>query len=108
MGKLLTTATTMLCPHGGSVSAISSNAVANAGAAILRVDDTFLVSGCAFNISGAPHPCMTVEWQNPSQKTKAASGKALTTDSIGMCKAADQAAQGVASIVNTQAKASAL
>ena len=108
MGQLLTTATTMLCPHGGSVSIVCSNAAANAGTPILRVDDTFIVGGCPLNVAGAPHPCIAVKWQNPSKQTKAASGMALTTDSVGMCQAADQAAQGVVSIINQQTKASAL
>jgi len=109
MGQMLTTAATLLCPHGGSVSIASANARAKAGGAfIVRPTDTFLVSGCPFTIpSGPPHPCLTVEWQMPASQVTAAGGPALTTDSIGLCKAADQAVQGAVQILNTQARASA-
>lgn len=107
MGQLLTTATVMMCPHGGTVSAITTNTKVTAGGApVVRPSDTFLVAGCAF-APVAPHPCMTVEWQMPSTKTKADGDFALTTDSIGLCKAGDQAPQGMAIIMTTQPKASA-
>ena len=67
----------------------------------------FVVAGCAFMIGPVPHPCVTVEWQNPSQMVKAASEAVLTTASIGMCKGPDQAPQGTVLIQSTQMKASA-
>ena len=42
-----------------------------------------------------------------SPKTKAVSDNVLTRDSLGLCKAADQAVQGTAMIQQTQTKASA-
>ena len=90
------------------MTAMSKNTKALAGAPILRVDDTFTVAGCPLNISGSPHPCITVKWQNPSRQTKADGGQALTTDSMGLCQAADQAVQGPVQIISTQMKASAL
>lgn len=107
MGQLLTTATVMMCPHGGTVTAITSNTKALAGGApILRPSDTFLVAGCPF-APVSPHPCVVVEWQMPSTKAKADGAFALTTDSIGLCKAGDQALQGTVVVLSTQPKASA-
>ena len=67
MAGLLTTSSSMMCPHGGTVSAISSNTKAKAGGDyILRSSDTFMIAGCALNIAGAPHPCMQVQWVQPA------------------------------------------
>lgn len=106
---VLTTGDVMMCPHGGTVSLSSSQSKVTAGgAAALRASDTFSVAGCAFTLpSGNPHPCMTVEWQSPSQTTSAASDKVLTTASVGMCKAGDQAPQGTVLIQKTQMQVSA-
>jgi hypothetical protein len=106
MGQILTAADILMCPHGGQVSISPVQGRASAWALIVRPDDVFTVAGCSFNVSGAPHPCVTVEWQSPSARVKAGSF-ALTTDSIGLCKAADQAPQGTVLIQKTQTKASA-
>lgn len=105
---VLTTADIMMCPHGGQVSMVSSQSKVNAGAQVLRPSDTFTIAGCAFSTPGGPHPCVTVEWQNPSQKVSAVSNNVLTKASIGMCKAGDQAVQGVVMIQQTQTKVTAL
>lgn len=108
MPRILTTAAVITCPHGGSVSIISTNVSTKAGgAAMVRPDDTFMVAGCAFTIPAGPHPCTTVAWQSPSARVKAAGGFVLTEASIGLCKAADQAVQGTAMIVSTQPRAAA-
>src|SRR6267143_3974268 len=54
MGNLLNTSSVMMCPHGGTVSAASSNTKAKAGDFLLRPSDTFTIAGCTLNISGAP------------------------------------------------------
>ncbi|KMY66924.1 hypothetical protein AAU61_13200 [Desulfocarbo indianensis] len=109
MGTLLTTNTVMQCPHGGMVNIVCANQMAKAdGGQILRAGDVYTIAGCPLTISGAPHPCVTVEWTLPSLRSKAIGDSALTTDSIGLCKAADQAVQGVVIIQQTQMKASAI
>lgn len=105
---VLTTADVMLCPHGGTVLLTSSQSQVSAGRAlVLRPGDTFSVVGCVFVLGVAPHPCVTVEWQNPSQSVNAAAQPVLTTASLGMCKAADQAPQGTVLIQKTQTQVSA-
>jgi hypothetical protein len=104
MGKILTTAATILCPHGGSVSIVSSNTTTKAGgAAMVRASDTFIVAGCAFSTPAGPHPCVSIMWQAPATRVKAAGDPVLTDASIGLCQAADQAVQGTAIIQTTQA-----
>ncbi len=106
MPALLTTASVLMCPHGGTVTASSSNTHAKAGDFIVRSSDTFMIAGCAFNISGAPHPCTTVQWVKSTLRCKAGGDFALAQDSVGLCLAADQAPQGTVLIQSTQARAS--
>ena len=106
MGQILTMNDTMMCPHGGSVTLVSTQSRASAGGGlILRPGDVFVVAGCPFT-PVSPHPCVTVEWQAPATRCKAGDS-VLTTSSIGLCKAADQAPQGMVIIAVTQMNASA-
>ena len=108
MGAILTTAATMMCPHGGTVSAtVAAARRAMAGAQILTVGDTYLVSGCPLNVAGAPHPCVQVKWIAGALKAKADSNAILTTDAQGLCVAADQVPQGPPVMTPAQTKAMA-
>jgi hypothetical protein len=107
MSSLLTTSSVLMCPHGGTVMATSSNTRAKAGEFILRMSDTFTITGCPFTLPGpTPHPCMTVQWVKSALRCKAAGDFALAQDSIGMCLAADQAPQGTVLIQSTQPRVS--
>lgn len=104
MGKLLTVSSVLQCPHGGMVSATCSNTRARAGGDyILRVSDTFTIAGCAFTLpGGVPHPCVTVQWVVTALRSTVMQDKVLTSDSVGLCQAADQAPQGPVLISSTQ------
>lgn len=103
MAGLLNTSSSMMCPHGGTVSATSTNTKTKAGGNyVLRASDTFSIAGCAFNISGSPHPCMQVRWIQPAIKSKVLGDFVLTADSVGLCVAGDQAVQGTVLINFTQ------
>ena len=109
MAGLLTTASTMMCPHGGMVSAMSSNTKAKAGGSfVLRSTDTFTIAGCPFALGPTPHPCVQVRWVQTSLKSKAIGDFTLTTNSVGLCIAADQATQGTVLINYTQSKVKGL
>lgn len=107
-GQSLTTQSTLQCPHGGAVQIISSNSQAKAGEAPLALmADTFIISGCPFQIPAAPSPipspCMTVQWVSADLKNSVNGVPTLSTGSVGLCLAATQAPQGPVTIVNTQA-----
>lgn len=106
MGALLTTASILMCPHGGTVTAITSNAQATAGGSpLVRGSDTFTIAGCPFTLPGpVPSPCMTVQWMQTDTESKAAGDFTLSMNSMGMCLAATQAPQGTVLINNTQQK----
>jgi len=102
MSGLLNVSSVLMCPHGGTVSAVSANArVAAAGSPVLRASDTFLVAGCPFILALVPHPCVTVQWLVTNLESQVLGDETLSDQSVGMCLAADQAPQGVV-IISTQ------
>jgi len=108
MGDYLTAGSTMMCPHGGIVSPIPANSsVSLGGDAIVLATDTFPIGGCAFT-PVIPHPCVQVKWIVSALRATADGAPPLTTDSVGLCLAADGAVQGPVSIVATQPSVSGL
>lgn len=108
MPALLTASSTMMCPHGGTVMPVPGQSQAVADAPVLRMSDTCTIAGCAFNISGAPSPCMTVQWVQGAARVKAGGDFVLNESSVGLCLAATQAPQGTVMIAATQPLASGL
>jgi uncharacterized Zn-binding protein involved in type VI secretion len=109
MVGLLNTSSTMMCPHGGTVSVTSSNTKTKAGGNyVIRSSDTFTIAGCAFNISGSPHPCVQVRWVQTALKSKVIGDFVLNASSVGLCVAGDQAVQGTVLINSTQSQVSGL
>jgi hypothetical protein len=108
MAGLLTTSSIMQCPHGGLVNVLSSDTRVRAVSSfVLRSSDTFTVAGCPFS-PGTPHPCVRVQWVQPSLKSQAMGDFTLTEESVGLCVAADMAVQGTVLISFTQAQDSGL
>lgn len=107
---LLTTASALQCPHGGSVTIASTNTKVSAGAPLALASDTFTIAGCPFQIpvgtGTVPHPCVKVQWVKTNAKATVGGTPTLSQDSQGLCLAADQVPQGPVSIVTTQAGAS--
>jgi hypothetical protein len=107
---LLTTASSLQCPHGGTVTIASTNTQVQAGSPLALSTDTFTVAGCPFQIpvgtGTVPHPCVSVQWTKPNMLTTVNGTPTLAQDSVGLCLAADQAPQGPISIVQTQPLAS--
>src|SRR5215469_14888132 len=107
MANLLNTSSIMMCPHGGTVSAISSNTRVNAGGSpVLRATDTFLIAGCPFVVGIVPHPCMQVQWVQPDAQSQVLGDFTLSEESVGLCVAADMAVQGTVLITFTQPQVS--
>jgi hypothetical protein len=108
MPALLTTASSLMCPHGGTVTATPGGPpMATADATILRATDTFIIAGCPFVTPAAvPDPCTTVQWVSTAQKVKHAGDLVLTEASVGLCIGA--APQGAVIVAATQPKVSGL
>jgi hypothetical protein len=106
MPALLTTASVLQCPHGGMVSTTPADSNSVVDAPIIAGTDTSIIAGCAFNVSGSPHPCVSVQWSVTGTRVKRSGAMALNASSVGLCLAADQAPQGTVLISNTQASVS--
>lgn len=106
MPALLTTASTLMCPHGGAVTGSPGATKATVDGAVLRATDSFSIAGCTFNVAGAPQPCTTVQWVLTAQRVKHAGALVLTEASVGLCLG--PAPQGTVQVAATQSKVSGL
>jgi hypothetical protein len=109
----LTTASTVMCPHGGTVSLSTSQAdVTVDGSPVLLESDQHGVSGCPFQVpigtGTKPQPCTTVRWQLGATQCRVNGTGILTQSSIGMCYSAEQIPQGPAVVSYTQSLAKGL
>lgn len=106
MGALLTTASMLMCPHGGTVSAITSNTKTTAGGSpLVCATDTFTIAGCPFQLPGTPpipSPCVSVQWIQTNTESTVDGNPTLSMNSQGLCLAATQAPQGTVVISSTQ------
>jgi hypothetical protein len=86
-GPLLHVGATALCPHGGPVSIVSSNArVLVSGMPVSTMADQYLVAGCAFTVPGVgPSPCLTVQWLVPATRVLVNGVPPVLATSPGLC-----------------------
>lgn len=104
-GPLLHVGATAVCPHGGQMSTITTNSrVLVSGQPVAALSDMYLVAGCALNVSGFPHPCVTVRWLTPATRVFVNGQPAILQTSIGLCQAADLVTQGAPIVVATQTR----
>lgn len=109
-GKTLTTTSTLMCPHGGSVQIITTNSRVTAdGGFVALATDSFIISGCPNQIPAAPSPipspCIQVQWLVPDTRNTINGTPTLNQSSVGLCLSATGIPQGQVSIVNTQSRA---
>lgn len=106
MPGLLNMSSVMMCPHGGTVQPITSNAhVQAAGGYLLRSTDTFIIAGCPFVIGIVPSPCVQVEWVQPATESQVISNPTLTEASVGLC-IGPAGVQGTVLVASTQPRVS--
>ncbi|HEX8180458.1 MAG TPA: hypothetical protein VF525_13005 [Pyrinomonadaceae bacterium] len=100
-GFVLTTTSSIMCPHGGQAVLVTSNTkLMLGGAPALLETDTFPVAGCSFTLPGPkPSPCVQIRWSAGAAEMSVAGAKVLITSSIGQCSSGEGAMQGIA-IVN--------
>ncbi len=109
MPPLLTAASMLMCPHGGTVMPSPGSTKAQAQSPILRSSDSFTIAGCPFTTpAGVPHPCMSIQWVQTATRVKHNGDFVLNQSSMGLCIAADQTPQGPVTINSTQASVSGL
>jgi hypothetical protein len=106
-GYVLTTASQVLCTHGGRAVLTTANTkVKIESAPALLETDVHPVTGCPFTLPGPkPSPCVRIEWTAGAALCKNDGTKLLVRSSVGKCMSAEGAMQGLANIVQTQMKA---
>jgi uncharacterized Zn-binding protein involved in type VI secretion len=103
-GFLLHVGATALCPHGGQVTVMSSNArVKVGGQPVATLNDTYTIASCAFTVPGPKwQPCVKVQWLLPSIRVRVGGQPVVLQTSNGLCQSAEQIPQGPPNIVVTQ------
>lgn len=100
-GEMLTTKSTIMCPHGGRAVLNTTNTkVISRGTPALVETDIHPVVGCPFTIGTKYSPCTRIEWQAGHSDTMAESTPVLSQQSIGKCINSEGAPQGIAIIVS--------
>jgi hypothetical protein len=106
MSPLLTTTSTVMCPHAGTVQLFTSNTLALVeNAPVLLLTDRHTITGCAFAPGGVPSPCLTVQWLTGTVQMTINQIPALLKSSVGLCLNALQVPQGTALVMQTQTQA---
>jgi hypothetical protein len=104
-GFLMHVGATAICPHGGQVSVVTTNArVLVGGQPVGTFADTYLVAGCAFTVPPKPQPCVKVQWLVPAARVLVNGQPAILQSSTGICLSAEQIPQGPPSVIVTQVR----
>ena len=104
MVPILTTTSTVTCPHLGKAVLLTSNTLARiAGAAALLMTDLHPVTGCT-----STPPCVLITWSCGATRMTLNGIPLLLQSSIGTCYNASLTPQGVAVVAQTQAQARGL
>lgn len=106
-GNLLHVGAQLMCPHGGTVSIVSSNTrVMVGGQPVATAADTFTIAGCPFQIptpgGPKPQPCVTIQWMQPALRSTVSGTPPVLSTSVGMCLSAEQIPQGPPTVVFSQ------
>ena len=102
-GPLMHVGAAALCPHGAPVNVVSTNArVLVSGMPVATLADQYLIAGCPFNVSGAPSPCVRVQWLVPAARVLVNGAPAILQTSVGLCQNPAQVPQGPPVVVTTQ------
>lgn len=101
--QLLHLGLTAMCPHGGQVQAIPSQArVRLSGQPALILSDACMIAGCAFMVGPKPQPCVKIQWMMGALRIKIGGQPALLKTSMALCLSADQIPAGPPNVLNCQ------
>lgn len=94
---------TVNCPHGGLATLIPADPrVSVSGQVIGTLAGQWTIAGCTFNVSGAPSPCVRIQWFMPAARVKVGGSPVVTQVSQGACLNAAQVPQGPPVVTITQ------
>jgi hypothetical protein len=105
MIPILTTTSTVMCPHAGQATLTTTNTEALVdGAPALLQTDLHPIAGCTFTPS-TYSPCVTIRWETGATQTKVRDVPVLLQNSVGLCLNAAQVPQGTAMVTQVQQRA---
>jgi len=105
MIPILTTTSTVMCPHGGQAQLLTANTEAKVdGAPMLLQTDVHPILGCPFT-PVAYSPCVSIRWVTAATQTTVRGTPVLLQSSVGLCLNAAQLPQGSALILQVQQRA---
>ncbi|WP_166359391.1 hypothetical protein [Pseudomonas akapageensis] len=108
MIPILTTSSTVMCPHGGIAQLVTTHTEALVdGAPMLLQTDVHPIVGCPFT-PVTYMPCLSIRWVTAATQTALHGVPVLLQSSVGLCLNAAQVPQGIALVVQTQQKAKGL
>ncbi len=85
-GFLLHVGATVMCVHGGQAQPTAPNPrVTVSGQPVTTQAAPYAVAGCAFNVAGAPVPCVTAQWVVGATRVFAGGQPVLLQDSQAIC-----------------------
>lgn len=86
MGYLLHQGATVLCLHAGQAQPTVPNPRVKVGGQMIVTQQTaYTIAGCPFNVSGAPSPCVTAQFNTAATRIKAGGSPVLLQDSQALC-----------------------
>lgn len=104
MVPILTSTSTVMCPHGGQALLITSNTDALVdGAPMLLQSDLHPVVGCPFT-PVAYSPCVLIRWLSGATQVSVRGVPVLLQNSVGLCLNGAQVPQGPGVVVQVQQK----
>jgi hypothetical protein len=107
-GLIVDAGATIMCPHGGQGTPIpTATRLSLGGMPPLLATDQVMIAGCAFNISGAPSPCLQVQWLMPSVRVQVQGEPVVLASSTGLCLNPAGVPQGPATLAGYQTKVQA-
>jgi hypothetical protein len=107
MIPILTSTSTVMCPHGGQAVLLTSNTDALIdGAPALLQTDVHAVVGCTFT-PVVYTPCVSIRWVSGATQASVRGVPVLLQTSVGLCQNAAMAPQGVAIVTQVQQRAKA-
>ena len=106
MNPILTTLSSIQCPHGGTAILTTANTVAQIdGGYALLLTDVHTVVGCPFTTPVPKYqPCVTIRWMTGAIQAKVNQTPVLLQTSSGLCYSAEQIPQGPPSLLKCKAK----
>ena len=102
-GPVVQVGAVTICPHGGQVSAVTSNTrVIVGGAPAVTQSDTYAIVGCVFTVGPKPQPCVSARWLVVATRVTVMGQPVVIQGGTGLCFSAEQAPQGPPTVISTQ------